>query len=64
MGVDKSLLPVLIVALLTWGGVFFYMLRLEALARALEREAQTRGAQTSEDNGVVEKVATARAGKS
>jgi hypothetical protein len=42
MGVDKGLLPVLIVALLTWGGVFFYMLRLEALARSLERQVKAR----------------------
>ena len=27
---------VLVVALLTWGGVFFYMLRLEKLARSVE----------------------------
>lgn len=40
MGLDQSLLPVLVVALLTWGGVFFYMLRLEALARTLERDVK------------------------
>ncbi len=41
---DKSLVPVLVVALLTWGGVFFYLLRLEALARSLEKEvAAVRG---------------------
>ncbi len=38
---DKSLVPVLAVALLTWGGVFVYFLRLEKLARDLERELQT-----------------------
>ncbi len=48
MGVDKGLLPVLIVALLTWGGVFFYMLRLETLARALERQVKAH----DESNGV------------
>jgi len=36
--VDKSLIPVLAVALLTWGGVFFYFLRLESLTRGLEKE--------------------------
>jgi hypothetical protein len=36
--VDKSLVPVLAVALLTWGGVFFYFLRLESLTRGLEKE--------------------------
>ncbi len=35
---DKSLVPVLAVALLTWGGVFFYFLRLESLTRGLEKE--------------------------
>ena len=34
---DKSIF-VLGVALLTWGGVFFYLLRLSALAARLERE--------------------------
>ncbi len=29
---------VLIIALLTWGGVFLYLLRLERLTRALEKE--------------------------
>ena len=31
---------VLVVALLTWGGVFFYMLRLEKLARSVEAEVR------------------------
>ena len=39
---DKSLIPVLAVALLTWGGVFFYLLRLESLTRSLEKEVAAR----------------------
>jgi hypothetical protein len=31
---------VVIVALLTWGGVFLYLLRLESLTRALEKEVE------------------------
>jgi len=31
---------VLAVALLTWGGVFAYILRLEKLTRSLEREVE------------------------
>jgi hypothetical protein len=31
---------VLVVALLTWGGVFFYMLRLEKLARSVEADVR------------------------
>lgn len=63
MGLDKNLLPVLIVALLTWGGVFFYMLRLEALARTLERDVKAHKGE-AQDDGVIESVAAARAGKS
>lgn len=33
---DAQTAPVLLVALLTWGGVFFYLLRLERLAKKLE----------------------------
>lgn len=40
MGLGKDLLFVLAVALVTWGGVFFYLLRLEQLARSLERQVE------------------------
>ena len=35
---------VLAVALITWGGVWIYLLRLERLARQIEREISRRGA--------------------
>jgi hypothetical protein len=38
---------VLVVALLTWGGVFFYMLRLEKLARSVEAEVRRVEAQSA-----------------
>lgn len=41
LGFAPGVQPVLWVALVTWSGVFFYLLRLERLARALE-EAETR----------------------
>lgn len=31
---------VLAIALITWGGVFFYILRVERLTRSLEREVE------------------------
>ncbi len=39
---------VLAVALLTWGGVFFYMLRLEKLARLVEAEVRRVEQQSAE----------------
>jgi hypothetical protein len=38
----KELIPVLVVALLTWGGVVFYLFRLERLAKSLEEKAADR----------------------
>lgn len=49
MGVGKEILPVLIVALLTWGGVFVYILRLDALARMLEKEVSHRNAEAQKE---------------
>jgi hypothetical protein len=40
MKIDSELLPVLFVALLTWGGVFAYLLRLEGLTRVLEKQVR------------------------
>lgn len=34
-------LPIYLVALVTWLGVFAYLLRLDALTRALEKQAQS-----------------------
>ena len=39
---------VLVVALLTWGGVFFYMLRLEKLARSVEADVRRVEQQSAE----------------
>lgn len=41
---DKSIF-VLAVALITWGGVFLYLLRLSALAKRLERELRAHEAE-------------------
>ncbi len=32
--------PIVIVALVTWGGVFAYLVRLEMLTRTLEKQAE------------------------
>ena len=34
-------LPIYLVSLVTWLGVFAYLLRLDAMTRALEKEAQS-----------------------
>lgn len=47
---ENNLVAVLAVALLTWGGVFFYVLRLESLARSLEREVEALRVCTIEEN--------------
>ncbi len=39
---------VLLVALITWGGVFLYLLRLAALAKRLETELKAHAAQIEE----------------
>ena len=33
-------LPIYLVALITWGGVFAYLVRLEMLTRTLEKQAE------------------------
>lgn len=40
MALTPDKLFVLAVALLTWGGVFFYLLRLDKLAKSLEDEVR------------------------
>ncbi len=46
---DKSIF-VLIVALITWGGVFLYLLRLAALAKRLETELKAHVAQRRDES--------------
>ena len=45
---------VLAVALLTWGGVFLYLVRLDKLAKSLEAEVRAR--ELDAENGVAERV--------
>ena len=42
-------LPVLVVALLTWGGVFLYLLRVERLTRDIENRLARQEDSTLED---------------
>ncbi len=42
MALTPDKLFVLAVALLTWGGVFVYLLRLDKLAKSLEEEVKAR----------------------
>ena len=35
---DKGLIPVLAVALITWGGVLFYLVRITAMLKSVERD--------------------------
>jgi len=45
LDLKTELIPVLIVALLTWGGVMIYLFRLERLAKSLEARAADRALQ-------------------
>lgn len=38
MSIEPKLIPILIVALITWGGIFLYMLRVEMLVRKVQKE--------------------------
>ena len=42
MSIDPKLMPILIVALITWGGIFLYLLRVEMLTRKVKRELEQR----------------------
>ena len=42
MALTPDKIFVLAVALLTWGGVFFYLLRLDRIAKSLEEEVRAR----------------------
>lgn len=36
--IDKPLIPVLAVALITWGGVLIYLLRISTLLKSVQRD--------------------------
>jgi len=40
MKLDPKIVPVLIVALITWGGIFLYLLRVEMLTRKVQKELE------------------------
>jgi predicted DNA repair protein MutK len=55
MGIEKEVLPILIVALLTWGGVFLYLLRLDNLTRELEKSIHHKDTKDTETAQRMEK---------
>ena len=40
MSIEPKLVPILIVALITWGGIFLYMLRVDILTRQMQKELE------------------------
>ncbi|HEX8552666.1 MAG TPA: hypothetical protein VF681_14045 [Abditibacteriaceae bacterium] len=40
---DKGLIPVLAVALITWGGVLFYLMRVQSMLKGVERDVAALG---------------------
>lgn len=42
MSIEPNLIPILIVALITWGGIFLYLLRVEILTRKVQKELDQR----------------------
>mgnify|MGYP001555585431 CR=1 FL=1 len=40
MKLDPKIVPVLIVALITWGGIFLYLLRVDILTRKVQKEVE------------------------
>lgn len=38
LAIEPKIVPVLIVALITWGGIFLYLLRVEMLTRKVQKE--------------------------
>ncbi|MEO6907408.1 MAG: hypothetical protein ABI210_05920 [Abditibacteriaceae bacterium] len=42
MSIEPKLIPILIVALITWGGIFLYLLRVEMLTRKVQKELDQR----------------------
>ncbi len=44
--------PIVIVALITWGGVFAYLVRLEMLTRNLEKQAEIAREQRDEEGEI------------
>lgn len=42
MSIEPEVIPILIVALITWGGIFLYMLRVDMLTRKVQQELEQR----------------------
>ena len=42
MSIEPKLIPILIVALITWGGIFLYLLRVDMLTRKVQKELEQR----------------------
>ena len=42
MSIEPKLIPILIVALITWGGIFLYLLRVDILTRKVQKELEQR----------------------
>jgi len=42
MSIEPKLIPILIVALITWGGIFLYLLRVDILTRKVQKELDQR----------------------
>ncbi len=48
LGFDPTTLPILAVALITWGGVLLYLVRLDFLTRRVEDEVRAHEAERAE----------------
>ena len=42
MTIEPKLMPILLVALITFGGIFLYLLRVEMLTRKVQKELERR----------------------
>jgi hypothetical protein len=40
LAIEPKIVPVLIVALITWGGIFLYLLRVDILTRKVQKELE------------------------
>jgi hypothetical protein len=56
MGIGKELLPILAVAMLTWGGVLAYMIRLTYMSVHLSQRLH----ELERDRDVLQEIATER----
>jgi len=50
MTIEPKLIPVLIVALITWGGVLLYLLRIDLLTRQVQKDLQQSNLQQDADH--------------